>query len=121
VAHASAECPRNLFGTRSAADYAWSRPQCVDDRHPLVTPGGGPPATVAFGSSGATSCDGKSFNEPPQVSVEAVLHAVRARGRAALQEPAIKTRTSRCDDAAKTQLRERIRKLESAGTPEAGR
>jgi hypothetical protein len=57
----------------------------------------------------------------PQVTVEAVALAVRARGRSALQEPATKGRISRCDETAKAQLRERIKKFESAGVLEAGR
>jgi hypothetical protein len=36
----------------------------------------------------------------PEVTVEAIRHAVRTRGLAALKEPAIRERLLRCDEAA---------------------
>jgi hypothetical protein len=52
-------------------------------------------------------------NRPiPQVTIEAVLYCVRERGLAALQEPANLERLSRCDEAARAQINERIAKLE---------
>jgi hypothetical protein len=52
-------------------------------------------------------------NRPtPQVTTEAVLYCVRERGLAALKEPANLERLSRCDEAARAQINERIAKLE---------
>jgi hypothetical protein len=47
----------------------------------------------------------------PQTTVEAILHCVRKRGVAALKEPANIWRLSRCDAAARTQIKARIAKL----------
>ena len=47
----------------------------------------------------------------PQVTIEAVMLAVRERGLKALQEPDMLERLSRCDDAARRQINERIEKL----------
>ena len=52
-------------------------------------------------------------NRPtPPVTIEAVLYSVRERGLAALKEPANLERLSRCDEAARAQINERIAKLE---------
>jgi hypothetical protein len=40
AAGVSAECPRNLFDTRSPALRTWSCPRCVDDRRRLAIPWG---------------------------------------------------------------------------------
>jgi hypothetical protein len=48
----------------------------------------------------------------PQVTIEAVLYCVRERGLAVLKEPANLERLSRCDEAARAQINERIAKLE---------
>jgi hypothetical protein len=48
----------------------------------------------------------------PQVTIEAVFYCARKRGLAALQEPANLERLSRCDEAARAQINERIAKLE---------
>lgn len=50
----------------------------------------------------------------PQATVEAIMFAVRARGVAALKEPATKERLSRCDAAALTQIDQRLTKLREA-------
>jgi hypothetical protein len=51
-------------------------------------------------------------NRPtPQTVVEAILHCVRERGIAALKEPANLERLSRCDEAARVQINQRIGKL----------
>jgi hypothetical protein len=51
-------------------------------------------------------------NRPtPQTVVEAILHCVRERGVAALKEPANIERLSRCDEAARGQINQRIAKL----------
>jgi hypothetical protein len=47
----------------------------------------------------------------PQVTLEAVMHAVRERGLAALKEPATVERVSRCDAAAKAEIERRIANL----------
>jgi hypothetical protein len=52
-------------------------------------------------------------NRPaPQVTIETVLYCVRERGLAALKQPANLERLSRCDEAARAQINERIAKLE---------
>lgn len=52
-------------------------------------------------------------NRPtPQVTIEAVLYCVRECGLAALKEPANLERLSRCDEAARAQINDRIAKLE---------
>jgi hypothetical protein len=47
----------------------------------------------------------------PQATIEAVVHSVRERGIAALEEPANIERLRACDDAAKTEINERIARL----------
>jgi uncharacterized sporulation protein YeaH/YhbH (DUF444 family) len=47
----------------------------------------------------------------PQPTIEAVLFCVRERGIDALKEPNNVERLSRCDDAAKRQIKDRIQKL----------
>jgi len=47
----------------------------------------------------------------PQVTIEAIMVAVGERGLAALQEPANIERLSRCDEAARKQINDRIAKL----------
>jgi hypothetical protein len=51
----------------------------------------------------------------PQSVIEAVLVSVRARGLAALREPASVERLSRCDSVAKAEINSRIAKIEAAG------
>jgi hypothetical protein len=56
----------------------------------------------------------REINDPknrPTPQVEAVLHAVRERGLAALKEPATAERLKRCDAAARAEINERIEKL----------
>jgi hypothetical protein len=51
-------------------------------------------------------------NRPtPKATIEAVMHAVRERGLAALTEPANIERLERCDAAAKAEIERRIAKL----------
>lgn len=50
----------------------------------------------------------------PQTVVEAILYCVRARGVAALKEPANIERLSRCDEAATKEINERIAKMLAA-------
>jgi hypothetical protein len=47
----------------------------------------------------------------PQVTVEAILYSVRDRGITALKEPDNIERLSRCDDAARKQINQRIAKM----------
>ena len=47
----------------------------------------------------------------PQSIVEAVMYCVRERGLNALKEPANRERLSRCDEAGKAQINERIGRL----------
>jgi hypothetical protein len=47
----------------------------------------------------------------PQATIEAIMFAIRARGVAALEEPATMERLSRCDAAALAQIDQRITKL----------
>jgi hypothetical protein len=48
-------------------------------------------------------------NHPtPRSTIEAVMHSVRERGLAALKEPANVERLSRCDEAAKAEIEQRI-------------
>jgi hypothetical protein len=61
-----------------------------------------------------------ALNDParhatPQSTIEAVLHSVRARGLAALKEPANEERLSRCDEAAMKQIRDRIERMREKG------
>src|SRR5262249_49868098 len=44
----------------------------------------------------------------PQVTIEAVMHAVRERGLAALKEPITAARLEHCDAAAKAEIEQRI-------------
>jgi hypothetical protein len=44
----------------------------------------------------------------PQVTVEAIIHCVRERGQAALEEPDNIERLLRCDAAARAQINKRI-------------
>jgi hypothetical protein len=58
----------------------------------------------------------RELNDPkkrptPQTTVKAILHCVRERGVAALKEPANLERLSRCDEAARAQINQRIAKL----------
>jgi hypothetical protein len=59
--------------------------------------------------------DKMSFVNPPRrtprTTIEAVMYAVRERGVAALKEAANIERLTRCDEAAKTEINERIAKL----------
>src|SRR5262249_16836404 len=51
-------------------------------------------------------------NRPtPKATVEAVVHAVRERGLAALKEPTTVERLKRCDAAARADTNQRIEKL----------
>ena len=47
----------------------------------------------------------------PQSTIDAILYCVRTRGVAALEEPNIIERLSRCDEAAMKQIRERIERM----------
>ena len=49
-----------------------------------------------------------SNRSTPQVTIEAILYAIRERGLAALKEPATVERLSRCDAAAEAEIRTRI-------------
>ena len=52
-------------------------------------------------------------NRPtPGATIEAVMHAVRERGLAALKEPMTAERLERCDAAAKTEIERRIADLQ---------
>src|SRR5262249_37364058 len=53
----------------------------------------------------------------PQSVIEAVLHCVRERGVAALNEPANVERLSRCDEAARAEINHRLAKLEKGKRP----
>jgi hypothetical protein len=48
---------------------------------------------------------------PAPPPIEAVIHAVRERGLAALKEPVTAKRLERCDAAAKAEIEQRIAKL----------
>jgi len=51
-------------------------------------------------------------NRPtPKATIEAVMHAVRERGLAALKEPVTAGRLERCDEAAKAEIERRIASL----------
>jgi hypothetical protein len=51
----------------------------------------------------------------PQVTVEAIMVAIRDRGLAALKEPAVRDRVQRCDMAARDQINQRIERLLARG------
>ena len=51
----------------------------------------------------------------PQTLVEAVMYSVCTRGLAALDEPATLERLSRCDEAARQQINDRIAALIAGG------
>ena len=66
--------------------------------------------------SGLSEAFYSALNNPrrfstPQSTIEAVLSSVRARGVAALREPANIERLSRCDELARRKINERIGKL----------
>src|SRR5262249_9332805 len=48
----------------------------------------------------------------PQATIEAVMHAARERGIAALKEPRTTERLKRCDAAAKAKIEQLIAKLQ---------
>jgi hypothetical protein len=50
----------------------------------------------------------------PQTTIEAVIHSVRARGVAALIEPANIERLLECDDNSRIEINERIARLLAA-------
>jgi aspartate carbamoyltransferase regulatory subunit len=50
----------------------------------------------------------------PQTTIEAVVHSVRERGIAALKEPENIERLLRCDNAARSEINERIARLIAA-------
>ena len=52
-----------------------------------------------------------SRNRTPQVTIEAMMHAVRERGLAALKEPATAERIEPCDAVARAEINQRIEKL----------
>jgi hypothetical protein len=54
-------------------------------------------------------------NATPQNVVEAIVYSVRKRGLAALEEADNQERLSRCDDAAREQIKRRIAKLREQG------
>jgi hypothetical protein len=61
-----------------------------------------------------------ALNDParhatPQSTIDAICYCVRARGIAALEEPNIKERLSRCDAAARKQIDERIETMRDKG------
>jgi hypothetical protein len=61
-----------------------------------------------------------ALNDPnrfatPQSTVDAICYCVRTRGVVALEEPNIKERLSRCDEAATKHIRERIEKMRGKG------
>jgi len=56
--------------------------------------------------------DPKRFSTP-QIVIEAVMHSVRERGLAALEESANLQRLRTFDDSVKAQLNERIEKLQA--------
>jgi hypothetical protein len=61
---------------------------------------------------------GEPFNREcptPQATIEAIMFAIRARGVAALKEPATKERLSRCDASALAQIDQRITKFKESG------
>jgi hypothetical protein len=55
------------------------------------------------------------LNPTPQSVVEAIMYSVRARGLTALEEPDSQERLSRCDDAAREQIKRRFAKLREQG------
>jgi hypothetical protein len=55
--------------------------------------------------------------QTPQSTIEAVMVAVRARGIAALKEPATIERLMRCDDAARAEINRRIAALQRRAAP----
>ena len=78
----------------------------------LLAPTGGG-KTVVFCEG---SCANPSFcDRTQQTTVEAIMFAIRARGVAALKEPATMERLSRCDAAALAQIDQRITKLRQSG------
>jgi hypothetical protein len=57
-----------------------------------------------------------TLNDPkrhrtPDVTIEAIIHGVKARGIAALKEPNNLDRLSQCDEAAKAQINKRLTKM----------
>jgi hypothetical protein len=55
----------------------------------------------------------------PQSTIEAVMHAVRARGVDALQEPPTRERLLQCDGRAKTEINRRIAALKGGASAAA--
>jgi hypothetical protein len=54
---------------------------------------------------------GIEHRRTPQTTIEAIIHCVRERGLAALEEPANVERLDRCDRTARAQINERITRL----------
>jgi hypothetical protein len=66
----------------------------------------------------------EALNDPrrwptPQSTIEAVMHAVRARGVDALQEPATLERLLQCDGTAKAEINRRIAALKGGASAAA--
>jgi hypothetical protein len=61
-----------------------------------------------------------ALNDParratPQSTIEAILYSVRSRGIAALEEPNNKERITRCDAAARQQIKAAIARMRAKG------
>jgi hypothetical protein len=54
---------------------------------------------------------GIEHRRTPQTTIEAVIHCVRERGPAALEEPPNVERLHRCDRSARAQINQRIARL----------
>jgi hypothetical protein len=59
----------------------------------------------------APSEQSRSQRGTPKSTIEAILHAVRTRGVAALKEPPNIERLSRCDGEARNEINKRIARL----------
>jgi hypothetical protein len=59
--------------------------------------------------------DPSRFATPQSSKIEAILYCVRTRGIAALEEPENKARLATCDEAAREQIDERIKRMHEKG------
>jgi hypothetical protein len=79
------------------------------------------PAHPSITATSAFDALYRAVNKPsatPQATVEAIIHCVRERGLAALEEPPNVERLHRCDRSAGAQINQRIaRLLEQKGSP----
>jgi len=83
----------------------------VCDSAPWVNPSFSAACSLADQQRRGLSQRGIEHRRTPQTTIEAIIHCVRERGLAALEEPPNVERLDRCDRTARAQINERITRL----------